>query len=214
MIALALAGVLLSDPAVCGVASSPRGVFFAAPDSLERLYARGRSFKQFLAAARARRETWLDNSARAVVPDRLLARARAIPGRWHLLVVAEDWCGDSANTIPYLARLVDSVPSVELRIVSTRDGRWVTERHRTPDGRAATPTVILLDSTGAAVGCFVERPAALREWLSVNRPRLSEHQLQQAREAWRRKDAGQSTVREVVELLEAAVQGKPQCGPT
>ncbi len=53
MIALVLSGVLLSFPGVCGlgpaaplVASSP----VTASDSLERLYATGRSFKEFLAS--------------------------------------------------------------------------------------------------------------------------------------------------------------------
>lgn len=214
MIVLAVAGTLLLAPRTCsrdGGIPEQRAVH---ADSLERLYERGRRFGEFLAAVRARRETWLANYAQATIPELSLARARAVPGRWHILVVADDWCDDSANTIPYLARLIDSVAGLELRVVSSQDGRWVMERHRTPDGRAATPTVVLLDSAGADMGCFVERPAALREWLSANRPRLGERELQQGWDAWRRMDAGQSTVRELVELLEAAVQRKPHCGPT
>ena len=217
MSVLALTAVLSSVPLSCGPAAPETVVLersVVRADSLERLYQQGRTFAEFLAATRARRETWLDNYAGAVIPEPLLERARAVPGRWRLLVVAEDWCGDSANTIPYLARLADSVATLALRIVNAREGRWVMEGHRTPDGRAATPTVVLLDSTGTDVGCFVERPAALREWLAGNRPRLSERGVQQGREAWRREDAGRSTVREIVELLEAARQGKPLCGPT
>jgi len=217
MIVLALAVALFAAPPLCR-SDRPDGGFSASSmvrsDSLERLYRRGRTFAEFLSAVRSRRETWLDNYAGAVLPRELLERARAVAGRWRLLVVAEDWCGDSANTIPYLARLVDSLPFVELRIVGSREGRWVLERHRTPDGRAATPTVVLLDSAGADVGCFVERPAGLREWLTDNRPHLSEGKLQQGREEWRRKDAGQSTLREMVELLEGAAEGRPYCGPT
>jgi thioredoxin family protein len=215
MIGFALAGVLLSAAPDCGGdLGAALELPVAGPDSLERLYSRGQTFAEFLTAAKSRREAWLGNYAAAAVSVQLLKRARAVPGRWRLLIVADDWCGDSVNTIPYLARLADSLPAVELRIVTSRDGRWVMERHRTPDGRAATPTVVLLDSTGAGVGCFVERPAALREWLEANRPRLSERGLQQGRDAWRRRDGGQATVREVVELLEAAARGRPLCGPT
>jgi thioredoxin family protein len=215
MIVLALAGVLLSAPPLCsGPHPGAQASVTGRSDSLERLYDRGKRFAEFLAAVKSRRETWLDTYALAAPAGELLARARAVHGRWRLLVVAEDWCGDSANTIPYLAGLSDSVSSIELRVVSSQQGRWVMERHRTPDGRAATPTVVLLDSAGADVGCFVERPAALQEWLTENRPRLSERELQHGREAWRRKDAGQSTLREIIELLEAASAGTPQCGST
>jgi hypothetical protein len=214
MLALAITTVLFSGLPLCGGGQAetlfPSTV---GSDSLERLYQSGRTFADFLAAAKSRREAWHGNYARATVSPELLQRARAVPGRWRLLVVAEDWCGDSANTIPYIAGLTDSVFSLELRVVNARAGKWVMERYRTPDGRAATPTVVVLDSTGVAAGCFVERPAELRKWLAGNQGRLSQGKLQQGKEAWRRRDAGQATVREVVELLESAARGSPSCGP-
>ena len=180
-------------------------------DSLERLYDRGKSFAEFLTTVKSRRETWTGNYSASVVPAELLARARALRGRWRLLVVAEDWCGDSANTIPYLASLVDSAGTLELKIVDSRAGKFLMERHRTPDGRAATPTVVLLDSHGAEAGCFIERPAALRAWLESHKATLTESELQKGRDAWRREDGGRATLEEFVELLEAAARGAPRC---
>lgn len=211
-----LSGLLLLAPALCGTARASGDLppVVAASDSLVRLFDSGQSFPVFLAGVKSRRATWLGNYAAARVAPGSLERARAVPGRWRLLVVAEDWCGDSANTIPYIARLVDSLVSVELRIVNPRQGRWVMEQHRTPDGRAATPTVVLLDAVGNDVGCFVERPAALRDYLSANRARRSEQARHEGRDAWRRKDAGRSTVGEIVELLESAANGTPVCGET
>jgi hypothetical protein len=196
----ALLALGLTGPAFCTDHS------IAPADSLDRLYDRGRSYPEFLDATKARRETWLDNTRDATVEAALLARARAIPGPYRLLVVAEDWCGDSANTIPYIARLVDSLPQLSLRIVNSRDGRFVMERYRTPDGRAATPTVVLLDGAGEPVGCFVERPAALREALT-NRNKPREDIIAE----WRRADSGRSTVGEIVTMLEAAAAGTGRC---
>jgi len=187
----------------CGAPASPW------PDSLSGLFQRGRTYAAFLDAARSRRETWIDNTQSAGIDSSVLARARAVSGSWELLAVAEDWCGDSANTIPYIARLVDSVPSLALRIVNSSDGRWVMERYRTPDGRAATPTIVLLDSAGNPVGCFVERPLKLREVLAATQGRR-ESTLSE----WRRQDAGRSTVEEIVALLEAAVAGTGHCEMT
>ncbi len=175
-------------------------------DSLAALFQRGRSYPAFLEAAKARRETWLENTDAATLDLPVLARARAVPGPWQLLVVAEDWCGDSANTIPYIARLVDSVPAITLRIVNSTDGHWVMERYRTPDGRAATPTVVLLDPAGDPAGCFVERPAPLRAALEA-----APGSRMETITAWRRTDAGRSTVREIVALLEAAAAGTGRC---
>lgn len=206
MLALTLAGVLLLAPPSCTATSG------AAPsDSLERLHASGRTFTEFLRTATARRDAWTGNYAAVALDGALVARARAVPGRWRLLAVLEDSCGDSANTIPWVAQLVDSVPGLELRIVNSREGRFVMERHRTPDGRAATPTVVLLDSQGREAGCFIERPLALQAWVARNKPRMGSAEFLDAKYAWYRADAGRETVREIVELLESAAVGTPRC---
>ncbi len=180
-------------------------------DSLDRLFLQGRPFPEFLKAVRSRRDTWLENTDAARVDPALLERARAVPGSWRLLVVAEDWCGDSANTIPYLARLVDSLPEISLRIVTSAQGRWVMERFRTTDDRAATPTIVLLNQSGEPAGCFVERPAALRSALSALEGRSRETVIAE----WRRQDGGRSTIQDIVEMLESAGQGVFRCpGPS
>ena len=69
-------------------------------------------------------------------------------------------CSDSVNTIPFLAQLVAQVPQLDMRVISPTQGRQLMETRRTPDGRGATPTVIILDESGAEAGCWIERPAA------------------------------------------------------
>jgi hypothetical protein len=183
----------------------------AATDSLAALYQTGVTWDQFFAAAKARKETWRDNYDRGA-PDQTAAdRAKAVGGSWRILAVAEDWCGDSANSVPYLARLVEQVPSLELRIVNSKAGRWVMERYRTPDGRAATPTIVILDGEGNPVGCLVERSAKLRAWVSEEKPKLSDDQFQEKKLAWYQEDRGRATVDEIVELLELAAAGTPRC---
>ena len=154
---------------------------------------------------------WTDNYDAGAPDPELVARAKAIGGQWRILAVAEDWCGDSANTVPYLVRLAEQVPGLEIRIANSKDGRWLMERHRTPDGRAATPTIVLLDSDGAERGCLIERPAKLRDWVSENKPKLSDEDFQQAKMTWYRSDRGRETVGEMVELLEAAAKGPTTC---
>jgi hypothetical protein len=207
-----LLSVLLSL-AGCVVAPAPLSPPLRAvsSDSLRALYGSGRTWQQFFDAAKARKEMWTGNYARGEPAAELVARAQAVPGRWRVLAVAEDWCGDSANTIPYLARLIERVPTLELAIVDSKAGRWVMEQHRTPDGRAATPTVLLLDQEFAERGCFVERPRKLRAWVAEQKPKLSDDEFQTRKMAWYREDTGRETVAELVELLESAARGDSVC---
>ena len=125
------------------------------------LYESGTTFADFLANANARKEQWEGNYALKVAPDALVTRATAAGTGWKLLVVTIPSCGDSVNSVPYLASLIEKIPSIEMRLIGIEAGKAVMEAHRTPDGRAATPTVILLDAEFNERGCFVERPAAL-----------------------------------------------------
>lgn len=177
-------------------------------DTLKATFENGISFAEFLAGARNRKEQWVANYAgTASVDATLVARAAAVAGKWRLLVVSVDSCSDSVNTVPHIARLVDQLPNIEMRLVTPDQGRAIMESHRTPDGRAATPTVVLLDENWQERGCFVERPPVLRAHMDT----LSSDERFSGKMAWYEQDAGRSTVAEVVAMLEAAGRGEAQC---
>ncbi len=182
-----------------------------ADSMLRTLFERGQTFSEFVEKASARREGWLRLQREAEVSAGLLARARAVGGTWQLLVIAIDRCGDSMNSVPYAARLADSVPGLSLRIVLPTEGRAVQEAHRSLDGRTATPTLVLLDAGGNDVGCVVELPAPLRQWNHRNRTVISDDSLHAYRSSFYAKDRGVSVTTELVELLEAAKNGTPRC---
>ena len=210
-----LTAALIASLALCAPASRA-GVHVpvtAMPtdSTLQSIYARGITFAQFVDQAVARREGWLRLQRDAVVSASLIARARAVGGSWQLLVVARDGCGDSMNSVPYAARLADSVPGLRLRIVTPDDGAPAAATHRTQDGRMATPTFILLNAAGADVGCVVELPAPLRQWTDAHRATVSGDSLHSYRNLFYARDAGASLSTELVEVLEAARAGRPQC---
>jgi hypothetical protein len=177
-------------------------------DTLQATYALGIPFAEFLTGAQNRKEQWVANYAgTASIDATLAARAHAVQGKWRLLVVSIDSCSDSVNTVPHIARLVDQLTNVEMRIVTPDQGRWLMESHRTPDGRAATPTVVLIDENWQERGCFIERPPMLRNHMDS----LPSNQKFSAKMSWYAEDAGRSTVAEVVAMMEAAGRGELQC---
>lgn len=183
----------------------------AADSTLADLYASGREYRTFLDATVARRAQWVATSEAARIPADVLATARTLMGRWRLLVVAVDSCSDSVNTIPYLAALVAQVPGLEMRVVTPDVGKAVMEAHRTPDGRPATPTVVVLDAAGREAGCWVERPASLQSDALAARRAGRYDAFQAGKQGWYDTDAGASTVREIVAVLAAAAAGTPRC---
>src|SRR5687767_11012097 len=171
------------------------------------LYEKGRGYSEFLGAAKARKELWDRNEARAAVADDVLARARAVGGKLRLLIVAIDGCSDSASIIPHIARLAH-LSGIELRIVAPdAGGRAIMEAHRTPDGRAATPTIVLLDAAYRNVGVFVERPSTLHTWYEDRKKTgIAQSKLTEQKLDWYERDAGHTTLLELVAIMEKAVR--------
>lgn len=202
------ASSLLPLVLACGLGSpAPAPV----PDTASALFVAGVDFPTFLEGTRARREMWHDLWGEAKLDPVMVERARAAGGGWRILAVAEDSCSDAVNSLPYVARLVEELPGVELRVVTSGPGRSVMEGHRSPDGRATTPTVVVLDPEGAVVGCWVEQPAALQSWWLNPDPEASSRERMERKMAWYADDAGRETVRELVEVLEGAAAGRPVC---
>jgi hypothetical protein len=164
------------------------------------VFDRGVSFDAFLASATSQRELWHDNASRAEVAPELIDRFRRVAAGLRLVIVAEDWCPDSANTVPYIARLAADT-SVDARIVDRAAGAALMDRHRTPDGREATPTVVLLRD-GRDAGAWVERPAPLQSlFLSIAIDPEAARRFAD-RQAWYAADRGRTTLEEVVALAE------------
>jgi len=222
--------ILLALPAVFCTADAahtpgggvPAGVApsaFAAPtparaDSLAEVYQSGLEWDGFFEAISARRTLWEETWAAAVVPPDLAERARAAGGPWRILAITEFGCSDSANTLPYVAKLAQEVGGIELRIVNSTVGRPWMEAHRTPDGRTATPTILVLDAENRIRGCFVEQPAGLQSfWLdAVARGTTSQESARKA--AWYQENEGREALREIVEILEGAHRGVEICPGT
>lgn len=212
-----IASLLATLSIACGAPSSPALVPVSpvvADSSYRALYESGQTFAAFVESADRRKEEWQANFDKQAAADAVVTRAiEASKGGWKLLVVTVPGCSDSVNSIPYLASLVGHVPGLEMRLVLADKGRHVMEAHRTPDGRAATPTVILLDASFTERGCWIERPAPLIEYLAAEKEKSGDAGLFEAKMKWYDTDRGASSLEDIVQVIEAAAAGGSRCGP-
>ena len=163
---------------------------------------RAMTFQQFIDSDTSRHAQWIENSGRGDSSVRpMLERARRIPGHWKLLTVAECWCGDAVNSVPYLAKLAELDTTFELRLLRKEEAGTLLRAHLL-DGRAATPLVLVLDDRFVEHGVWTEQPAALRTLVSDLEPNVSRDSLRTRVKAWYEADAGRSMLDEMLRLLE------------
>ena len=118
-----------------------------------------------------------------------------------LLVVAEAACSDSVNTVPFIAELANRA-GIALRIVRRDPGKALLEKYQTPDGRSATPTVVILRG-GQDVGAWVERPKALQDWM-IQSTSVRTNERMERKMAWYEWDRGDSTLADFLATVEHA----------
>jgi hypothetical protein len=164
------------------------------------IFDQGRTYEDFLAAADARVEAWKSNTERSRPVADIVARLKSASEGLRLIVVAVPACSDSVHTVPYIAALAREA-GVPLHIVNATVGKPIQDAFRTPDNRGATPTVAILRGD-KVVGAWVERPAVLQTWMLGPGASLSQSERLERKFGWYDWDRGESTMAELVELVE------------
>jgi hypothetical protein len=174
------------------------------PD-VSALFEQGVTWKDFLEGVRSQQTTWQTNAARAERNADVVERFRRAAGDLKLLVVAEANCSDSVQTVPYLAAVADAA-GIPMRIIGKAAAGDALDTHRTPDGRTATSTVILIRH-GRDVGAWVERPAVLQTWFLAH-PELATREKLTRKTGWYEWDRGATTLAEILTIVEATAGGQ------
>ncbi|HEX9165829.1 MAG TPA: thioredoxin family protein [Gemmatimonadales bacterium] len=171
-------------------------------DTLKTLWEDAEPFPAFLERVESQRTLWDGVYRTANVPAWAIEAFGQLPGGLRLLVLNADWCMDSANTVPLLARLSEAVPGVELRLLERDRYLEVMDRYLT-DGSRSIPMAILLDREFRELGRWGPRPAPLQAWVKANRKTIPRDGIIRGERRWYAMDKGETMFRE---LLAAAVR--------
>jgi hypothetical protein len=162
------------------------------------LWDKGQTFQAFVSSSAQHKALWQGIYRIARLPQWAIS-AVPIGERRRLLVLAEDWCGDASNTVPILAKFVDAVPGLELRIVLRDQNPDVMDGYLT-NGSRSIPIVIALDDEFREVGHWGPRPTVLQAWVMANRGSIPKAELYPQVRTWYARDRGETTLREVLEV--------------
>jgi hypothetical protein len=166
------------------------------------LWERALTYDEFVKQSTEHCGLWTGVYRLAHIPPWALERACAVGRTFRLLVLAEDWCGDASNTVPFVAKLGSLGHCLEMRILRRDENPDVMDRYLSGTARAI-PIVIVLDETWREVGHWGSRPAELQAWVLEARKTTPKEDLYPQIRRWYAKDKGESTLREILALLPA-----------
>ncbi len=168
---------------------------------LRARYAAAPTFDASVEAAVANADLWRTATRLAKVPDEVVAQVAAIGRSFHLLVLSEDWCGDAVNSVPYIARLAELAPNLDLRVLPRDQNLDLSDAHLTGSSRSI-PVLIVYDDAFAELGWWGPRPRELQEWALGPGQALEKEARYKEVRTWYARDRGRGTLTEVVALLE------------
>lgn len=165
------------------------------------------TFEQFVEQARPKHKPlWEGIYRNAKAPE--WAAAAAEGRTLNLVAITEDWCIDTSSTIPFLARVAETVPGIQLRMILRDANPDVMDRYLT-DGSRSIPVVIVLDGEFRELGHWGPRPSELQAWVLANKGKIPTADQVREERRWYARDTGETTVREVLSSGEWPVTDKP-----
>lgn len=167
---------------------------------LEQRFLAGESFSEFLHRPKKNSGLWDALYKRAALSEDASARATQVQRPWHLLVLSEDWCGDSINTLPVIARLSEAQPLIDMRIIGRDANPDLIDSHLTGLSKSI-PVIILLDEDFNEIGWWGPRPGSLQAWVTESGLALPKDERYRQVRTWYARDHGKTAVNELLELI-------------
>jgi hypothetical protein len=123
--------------------------------SAER-FAQGMTFPEYLAQLRTNRDALARRFDEAAIRPEDREAIAALGRKVKILVITEDWCGDSLRNVPVLAKLVDGLPDVELRVFLRDDNPDLMNQYLKRGQFRSIPVFVFFDEEMNEVARLLE----------------------------------------------------------
>ncbi len=118
------------------------------------------------------------------------------------LVITEDWCGDSAQNLPAIAKIASLNNNIDLKIVLRDKNLDLMDMYLT-DGKRSIPKLVALDEDLNEIFIWGPRPQKAQEYFdNLKNQGLAKEEIIKEIHSWYAKDKCQSLENELINLIE------------
>ena len=119
------------------------------------------------------------------------------------MVLTEGWCGDSAQILPYIAKMAELNPNIDLRILLRDSNLDIIDLYLT-NGTRSIPRLVVFDPEGNKLFTYGPRPKVLQtlitEWKSEG---IVKPELYEKLHLWYARNKGKEIEAEFIKILSA-----------
>lgn len=142
----------------------------------------------------------LDKTAQ--IPEEHINAYKSISGKQTWLVISEPWCGDAAQTLPFLNKIAQLSDNIELKIVLRDENPELMDRFLT-NGSRSIPIVIMLDEELNVVHTFGPRSKAATKVVADYKAKhgVIDDAFKEMIQVWYNNDKGVSILGDLLEAV-------------
>ena len=135
------------------------------------------------------------------VSDELSAKLNEIDKPQALMVITENWCGDSAQNLPYLTKMAEVNSNVDLKILLRDEHPEIMDLYLT-NGTKSIPVLVIFDEDGNELFKWGPRPKLaqqlINQWKSEG---IVKPELYEKLHLWYGRNRGKEIENEMLELI-------------
>lgn len=121
------------------------------------------------------------------------------------MVITENWCGDSAQNLPYMAKMAEQNPNINFRIVLRDQNPDIMDLYLT-NGTRSIPVLVAFDNDGNEIFKWGPRPAEaqrlINEWKSEG---IVKPELYEKLHLWYGRNRGKEIEKEILGLIKSNI---------
>lgn len=152
-----------------------------------------------------RRMVRLNKTAR--VSEKIVNEISDLPVKMHWIIITEAWCGDAAQNIPFIAKLADACPNVNLELVWRDENIDYIDRYLT-NGSRSIPKLIVYDvEEGEDILTWGPRPEPVQRLVMEYKYKLDHEKtpfdkFAESIHLWYAKDKNQTLEKELLHIFQ------------
>jgi len=135
------------------------------------------------------------------IPDQDLVQiAQGISGEQYWLIITEEWCGDSAQNLPYIAKIAALNKNIKLKIVFRDENIELMDMYLTNGKSRSIPKLVVFNNN-RELFTWGPRPGALQKYISEISSSRSKEEILNDIHLWYGRNKGIELIKEFKELL-------------
>jgi hypothetical protein len=146
----------------------------------------------------ARHERWMKKGQ--LLPETTdVIRHLSTPQKW--VLITEPWCGDAAHSVPFIFKITQENPLIDLSI-QLRDSENSEIENYLTNGSRSIPKLIVRDQVGNDLFVWGARPAECQQlFIDLKGSGMPPAEIKTEIQKWYNADKGYSIQKEIIDLL-------------